>query len=143
MAKERWDKLRNRAKIIKEVMKDPTQPQRELAKKLWMWKTTVQEHLQDLPNTTKSDHIEKILKKDLEIVDIATDILKDRLTLAKDDTENKMSTRDIIASADVSAKRYSLFKWDATDKDWGLKDQSLSDKQLQAIESLKAFMLWS
>jgi hypothetical protein len=66
--------------------------------------------LQDLPNTTKSDHIEKILKKDLEIVDIATDILKDRLTLAKDDTENKMSTRDIIASADVSAKRYSLFK---------------------------------
>jgi hypothetical protein len=54
-----------------------------------------------------------------------------------------MSTRDIIASADVSAKRYSLFKWDATDKDWGLKDQSLSDKQLQAIESLKAFMLWS
>jgi hypothetical protein len=37
-----------------------------------------------------------------------------------------MSTRDIIASADVSAKRYSLFKWDVTDKDWWLKVHTIS-----------------
>jgi len=70
----------------------------------------VQEHLKDLPNSVKSDHIEKILEKDLQIVNLATDILKDRLILAKEDPESKMSTRDIIASADVSAKRYSLFR---------------------------------
>lgn len=122
MAQERWDKLRNRAKIIKEVMKDPTQSQRDIAKKIWIWKTTVKDHLKELPISPKSDHIEKILEKDLEIVNLATDILKDRLTLAKEDPENKMSTRDIIKSADVSAKRYSLFKWDITDKDWGLKE---------------------
>jgi len=31
---ERSDKMKNREKILKEVMKDPTQPQREIAKKL-------------------------------------------------------------------------------------------------------------
>jgi hypothetical protein len=34
-----------------------------------------------------------------------------------------MSTRDVIASADVSAKRYTIFKWDVTDKDGWLKQQ--------------------
>jgi len=140
---ERGDYLKNGEKIIKEVMKDPTQSQRDIASKVWVAKTTVQKHLKNLPSTTKSDHIEKILEKDLEIVNLATDILKDRLTLAKEDPESKMSTRDIIASADVSAKRYSLFKWDVTDKDWWLKEQTISEKQQQAIDSLKAFMLWS
>ncbi len=141
--KPRWDKIRNRAKIIKEVLKDPTQSQRKIAKKIWIWKTTVKDHLKELPMSPKSDHIEKILEKDLQIVNIATDLLINRLELAQSDPESKMSTRDIISSADVSAKRYSLFKWDITDKDWGLKDQTLSDKQLQAIESLKSFMKWS
>jgi hypothetical protein len=68
--------------------------------------------LQELPNSTKSDKIEKIIEKDLSIVELATEILQDRLQKAKapETAEDKMSTRDIIASADVSAKRYSLFK---------------------------------
>jgi hypothetical protein len=32
--KPRGDKIRNRAKIIKEVLKDPTQSQRAIAKKI-------------------------------------------------------------------------------------------------------------
>lgn len=141
--KPRGDKIRNRAKIIKEVLKDPTQSQRKIAKKVKTSVSTVNEHIKWLPNSNKSEHIEKILEKDLQIVNIATDLLINRLELAQSDPESKMSTRDIISSADVSAKRYSLFKWDITDKDWGLKDQTLSDKQLQAIESLKSFMKWS
>lgn len=141
--KPRGDKIRNRAKIIKEVLKDPTQSQRAIAKKIWIWKTTVKDHLKELPISPKSDHIEKILEKDLKILNLSTDILIDRLELAKSDPDSKISTRDIIASADVSAKRYSLFKWDITDKDWWIKDQTISEKQQQAIDSLKAFMLWS
>lgn len=120
---ERGDKLKNRAKIIKEVMKDPMQSQRDIAKKVKTSVSTVNEHMKDLPKTNKSEHVEEILKKDLEIVNLATDILKNRLTLAKDDPDNKMSTRDVIASADVSAKRYTLFKWSATDEEWGLKEE--------------------
>jgi len=119
--KPRGDKIRNRAKIIKEVLNDPTQSQRAIAKKIWIWKTTVKDHLKELPISPKSDHIEKILEKDLQIVNLATDILINRLELAQSDPESKISTRDIIASADVSAKRYSLFKWDATDPNGWLK----------------------
>jgi hypothetical protein len=43
-------------------------------------------------------------------LNLSTDILINRLELAKSDPDSKISTRDIIASADVSAKRYSLFK---------------------------------
>lgn len=121
---QRWDKIRNRAKIIKEVIKKPLASQREIANKSKLWKTTVQEHLKDLPNTTKSDHIEKMLEKDLNIVNLAQEELERRLS----DPEKleKIGTRDIIASADVSAKRYSLFKGTATDDEGWLKEQIIS-----------------
>lgn len=121
---ERSDKIKNKAKIIKAVMENPMATEREIAKTVWVAKTTAHDHLKDL-KSTKNDQIEKIIAKDLEIVEIATDILKDRLLLAKNDPENKMSNRDIIASADVSAKRYSLFKWDATDENWWLKVEKI------------------
>jgi hypothetical protein len=61
----------------------------------------------ELPQiSAKSDHIESIIKKDLQVVNKAQEILLDRLTNNPED----ISTRDIISSADVSAKRYSLFK---------------------------------
>ena len=124
----RSDKAKNRAKVIAEVVKDPFATQEEIAERAWIWRTTVHDHLQELPNSTKSDKIEKIIEKDLSIVELATEILQDRLQKAKapETAEDKMSTRDIIASADVSAKRYSLFKWDVTDKDWWLKVHTIS-----------------
>lgn len=131
----RSDKEKNKTKIIREVIKDPLQSQRDIADKVWMSVSTVNSHIRDLPKSNKNEHIDKIIKKDLEIVDIATDILKWRLEKA-DDEGSKMSTRDIIASADVSAKRYSLFKWNATDEDWGLKE-FIDEEKLKAIESLR------
>jgi hypothetical protein len=75
--------------------------------------STVYDNSEDFGNL-KSLAIENIIKKDIEIVDIATRILKQRLELAEEDATT-MSTRDVISSADVSAKRYSLFKGNATD----------------------------
>lgn len=117
----RSDKEKNRIKVIAEVIKDPLASEREIAERVWLWKTTIHEHLQEIPNTTKSDHIEAIIAKDLDIVNLAQEELQRRLK----DKAWDISTRDIIASADVSAKRYSLFKWDATDKNWGVKDQKM------------------
>jgi len=140
--KPRGDKIRNRAKIIKEVLKDPTQSQREIAKKTWIGKSTVADHIKDLPNTGKVGHIEKVIENDSKIVSLWQEIIIQRMELAKEDPK-AMSTRDIITAQDLSWKRRMLLVWDVTDKDWWLKDQTISDKQLQAIESLKSFMKWS
>lgn len=132
----RSDKEKNKLKVIKEVAENPMASEREIAKKVWISPSTAHEHIKDLPNSSKSEHIEKMLEKDLNIVDLAQKELERRL---KDQAQD-ISTRDIIASADVSAKRYSLFKWDATDKDWGMK-QDISDKQLSSISSVLS-KLW-
>ena len=122
----RNDKARNLAKITNEMLKDPLQSERKLAKKLWVWKTTVNKRIKEISKVDKSEQVNRIIEADIEIVEIATKILKDRLKLAEESPES-MSTRDVIASADVSAKRYSLFKWDVTDKDRWLK-QSIEIK---------------
>lgn len=114
----RSDKERNKTKIIAEIAKNPFATEREIAESVWVSPSTAHDHLKDLPNSSKSEHIETILKKDLQIVNLAQEELERRLK----EKASEISTRDIIASADVSAKRYSLFKWDATDKEWGMKD---------------------
>lgn len=115
---QRSDKLKNQTAIIKEIVKDPMLSQRQIAEKTWLWKTTVQEHLQDIPKATKSDRIKKILDKDLEIVDLALTEISRRLT----EQPEELLMRDVIASADVSAKRYTLLQGSATDDEWWLKE---------------------
>ena len=114
----RSDKEKNKLKVITELAKDPMASERDIASRVWISPSTAHEHIKDIPNSSKSEHIETIIKKDLHVVNNAQEILHDRLNNSPDD----ISTRDIISSADVSAKRYSLFKWDVTDKDWGIKD---------------------
>lgn len=116
--KMRTDKAKNKSKIVKEVLKNPLQSQREIAKKVWLWKTTIQEHLQDI-KTTKDDRILWVCEKDFEIVTIWQEIIKQRL---QDKEEvKKMRTFEIAQTIEKSEKRYMLFKWEATDKDWWLK----------------------
>ena len=116
--KMRTDKAKNKSKIVKEVLKNPLQSQREIAKKVWLWKTTIQEHLQGI-KTTKDDRILWVCEKDFEIVTIWQEIIKQRL---QDKEEvKKMRTFEIAQTIEKSEKRYMLFKWEATDKDWWLK----------------------
>ena len=116
--KMRTDKAKNKSKIVKEVLKNPLQSQREIAKKVWLWKTTIQEHLQDI-KTTKDDRILWVCEKDFEIVTLWQSIIAERL---KDKEEvKKMRTFEIAQTIEKSEKRYMLFKWEATDKDWWLK----------------------
>lgn len=129
--KIRTDKAKNKSKIAKEILKNPLQSQREIADKVWLWKTTVQEHLQDL-KTTKDDRILWVCEKDFEIVTLWQEIIKARL---KDKTEiEKMRTFEIAQTIENSEKRYMLFKWDATNEQWWLKDTS-------ALESLNN-LIW-
>lgn len=120
----RSDKAKNIAKVVVARASKPLASQREIARDIWLDDKTVSNLEKELPQiSAKSDHIETIIQKDLQVVNKAQEILLDRLNTNPDD----ISTRDIISSADVSAKRYSLFKWDVTDKDWWLKNISELD----------------
>lgn len=117
--KERVDKIKNKAKVIAKVIANPLATEREIAKETWLWNWTIHNHLKELEqNWAKSQAIEKIIEQDAKIVNIAQSILVSRM----ENTPDKVSTRDLISASDISAKRYSIFKWEATNKEWWLKE---------------------
>lgn len=117
--KERVDKTKNKIKVIKELLRDPLQTEREIAKNANIWNWTVHRTKKEMEqNGAKSNLIDGIIKKDVEIVKLAQAELQKRIKT----NPAKVSTRDIISAWDVSAKRYMIFKWDATDKEWWLKN---------------------
>lgn len=116
--KERVDKTKNKIKVIKELLRNPLQTDREIAKNANIWlATTNRAKKQVEQNGTKSNIIDGIIKKDAEIVKLTQAELERRIK----NNPAKVSTRDIISAWDVSAKRYTIFKWNVTDDEWGLK----------------------
>jgi len=66
---ERKDKLKNKAKVIKEVIKDPLSTQRDISDKTWLGLWTVNRQLKDLEqNGTKDDRILWLLDWDLDLL---------------------------------------------------------------------------
>jgi len=115
--KERVDAKINKAKIVKEILKNPLQSQRQIAKKTWLGKTTVQEHSKSI-NTTKDGRIAWICNKDLDNVNLWQKELQRRL---KESPGNE-KTGDIVQIMREWTARYTIFKWDVTDSEWGLKE---------------------
>lgn len=131
--KIRWDKKKNVAKVVKEVLHNEVWTQREIAENTWLWLWTVNRVIKELEQTgTKDDRILWVCEKDFEIVTIWQEIIKQRL---KDKEEvAKMRTFEIAQTIEKSEKRYMLFKWTATDKNWWLKSLSdLSDLELMEM----------
>lgn len=121
--KERVDKIKNQAKIVREVIKNPLATDREVAKATWVWKSTANRARKELGQVgTKIEAIQEIIKNDMEIVKLWQSIIMQRMETQPD----KLSTKDIISATDTWAKRYSLFKWDVTDPEWWLKDISIT-----------------
>jgi len=122
--KERSDKIKNKAKVIAVKLSNPLASEREIAKKAWVWNGTSHRILKDIEqngaviDNSKIDAIEKILEKDINIVRLAQEEIERRIQ----DNPDGISMRDMISSADVSARRYSLLKWSATDDEWWLKN---------------------
>lgn len=127
--KERVDKTKNKIKVIKELLRDPLQTDREIAKNANIWLATTNRNKQELEqNGTKSNIIDEIIKKDAEIVKLTQAEIQRRIL----EERWKVSTRDLISAWDVSAKRYTIFKWDVTDDEWWLK--SISDISISIWE---------
>ena len=109
---ERVDKKKNEAKVVKEVLANPLQSQREIATNAWVWLGTVNRHIKKMEQTgTKDDRILGITDKDLQIVTLVQDQTLDDLL------ENKLKPSDRIKAAELSTKRYTLFRWDVTDSE--------------------------
>lgn len=126
---ERKDKVKNKAKITKEILNDPLKTQREIAKDAWVWLWTVNRTVKELEQTgTKDPRIIGICDTDLDIVTLWQEELLRRLQEAPD----KMSTRDIVSTMDTWTKRYTIFKWDITDSEWWMKN-TITEEQRQAL----------
>ena len=141
--KKRVDAQKNKAKIVKQVLKKPLSTQRELAKKAGVSKTTVQQHIKEL-NMTKDDRIIDLCDKDIEIVKKTIELSEyflnwlvewindsiskwEKVTVERDDVEQ---ARKI---SETSTKRYTIFRGDITDEQWGMKGAIDLDKIKEAL----------
>lgn len=124
MAKERVDAKKNQEKITKEVLSNPLQSQREIASNAGVWKTTVQEHLKNLPNTTKDDRILTLTDKDFELMQL----IQKRKFERMNNTEQPVNDSDLNNWDKEAKARYTIFRWDVTDEKWGFKDMSAIER---------------
>lgn len=127
-------------KIIKEKIKNPDMPIREISRKTNVSKSSVDRLLkQNLGQIgTKSDYIAKILDSDKEIMDLANEVIISKIKFIKKIQKDREvwigAVKAIADIAEKSFKRYTLLKWDVTDSEWGLKSiedfKKLSDEEL-------------
>jgi len=158
--KPRTDKRNNVGSVAEVLAKNPNATIREISEKTWLWIGTIHRAIEELEKTgTKDTTISYIVWS-------AKDNLKDlaKLQRAKikkmvseyiveDDKWNvsviqdkEINMRDLEMMSKMwkdYMQQITVLWWDITDPNWWLKDQTISEKQQQAIDSLKAFMLWS
>ena len=117
----RADKKANIAKVAKVILNNPLASQRDIAEETWLSVWNVNDKLNKLEQEgKKDDRIIWITDKDLSILTIGQREIERRLN-DKDEVE-KMRTVEISQVIKESTARYSLFRWNATDSEWGLKD---------------------
>ena len=118
--KERSDKLKNRAKVIKATLKNPLKSQREIAKQVWLSKGTVANVQQELGQSwPKDDRILWICDADLEIIKLWQKIIQDKLNDKK--TVKKMKASEVSQVIAENTRRYTILRWNATDENGWIK----------------------
>ena len=128
--KERSDKQLNKKKVLVALAKNPEATQRDIAKAANISVSTANEHINEIEQSEhiKDEWVEKVLRKDKEIVELAQEIITHDLRSEKqrieNDEERKLNALSVNQLAKDSTARYSLFKWDVTDKSGGIKDMT-------------------
>ena len=115
---ERKDKLKNKAKVVKEVLKDPWLTQRDVAKKAWVGLGTANRILQELEqNGTESLILDKILENDDKIIALSNWITYDTIVKSIEEWDVSLAdTKTISDLANNSTKRKAIFDtWDKLD----------------------------
>lgn len=114
----RADKKSNIATVAKEILNNPLLNQREIAKRTWLSLWNVNDKL---------NIIEQEWVKDDRIIGL-TDWDFDLMKQIQKEKFNRLATPETINHWDIdkwensATRRYSLFRWSATDDQWGLKN---------------------
>lgn len=119
------DKKKRIWKVAKELIKDPLLTTRELEKKTWISKSAIANYINNDLDTLgqKDDRILWVCETDFNIVKLWQAIIEKRL---QDEAEvAKMRTFEIAQTIEKSEKRYQIFKWDISNKDWWLKQPDI------------------
>ena len=114
----RADKATNIANVAKELLENPLQTERQIAEWLWIWAGTVNRAKQELEQSgAKDDRIIGLTDRDFDLMKVIQREKFKRL----EEPEN-VNDNDLDKWENTAVKRYSLFRWSATDKEWGLKE---------------------
>lgn len=113
----RKDKAENISIVARTVLENPLLRRDDIAEETWLWAWTVSRALKELDeNGRKDDRILWLTDKDF---DLMTKIQQEKF--ARLATPEKISDNDLDKWENTAVKRYSLFRWNATDNEWGLK----------------------
>lgn len=113
----RADKKANIAKVAKVALLEPLLTRDEIAEKAWVWTWTASRALADLDeNGRKDDRIIGLTDKDFELMKQIQEVKFKRLQ-----EDEQINNNDLDKWENTAVKRYSLFRWSATDEQWGLK----------------------
>jgi len=124
----RADKKKNISKVATALLQEPLLDQREIADKTGLWLGTVNRALDEVEqNGTKDVDIIYITEKDKNVVKLWVEEIERRFQ-NKEEIQ-AMAMRDIVQATAESTKRYTIFKWDITDKDGWLKQTRLSKEE--------------
>ncbi len=111
------DKKKNLEKIAKVVIKNPRATEREIAKETGLGNWTINRLKTEVEQIgAKDERILTLTDTDFDIVKLAQQRIQEKLN---DEAEMK-KTRigEISTVAKDSAARYTIFRWDLTDKEW-------------------------
>lgn len=112
----RVDKRKNVEKVVVSKIKDPLKTQREIASETGIWLWTVNRAVEELEqNGTKDERIILLTEADFEQQLRIQEIKNKRL-----EEPEKINNKDLNTREEFAMKRYSLFRGNATGKDWWL-----------------------
>ncbi len=127
----RTDKALNIKKLKDELLKNPLQTEEQLWKKIWVDRCTVnrlKEEMHEIVTNSKDEAIVAITDKDREIIDLSQEVSLYKLREYKklvDAGSLDIQMSDVKKASEIakeSTARYSLFRWDATDRNGWLKN---------------------
>lgn len=102
--KIRSDKAKNISKVLKEVINNPLQSQRDIAQNTWLSLWAVNSSLKEVEQIWTDKQIVDLVKLDIELQELATAEMVRRI---KNDTE-KVNNQDIVRFNETAFKRSQL-----------------------------------
>lgn len=128
----RIDKAKNIKALKNELLKNPLQTEEELWKKIWIARWSVnrlKEEMSEIVTNAKNSDIIEITEEDKFIIQMSQAISRHSLwtiiNKLDEDPSYVLELREAKTASEIakeSTSRYSLFRGNVTDENWGLKE---------------------